>query len=73
MADGEEQPPPPPQQQQPQDKLPQVNYLSVASDDYVYQSKPLPRRAQDEINRNQMSGGMASQFEIASSGLTNNA
>ena len=57
-------------QQQP--KLPAVNYLSTAQDDYIYESRPLPKRVTDELARGQQSGGMASQFEIVSSGLNNN-
>jgi hypothetical protein len=65
MADGEEQ--------QTTSKLPQVNYLAVSQDDYMYESKPLPRRVVEELSRGQQTGGMASQFEIVSSGLKNNA
>jgi hypothetical protein len=53
-------------------KLPQVNYLAVAQDDYVYESKPLPKRVMEDLARNQQSGGMGAQFEIVSSGLSNN-
>lgn len=56
-----------------QKQLPQVNYLSVAQDDYVYESKPLPKRVMEDLARNQQSGGMGAQFEIVSSGLNNNA
>lgn len=61
-----------PEQQQQGVQLPQVNYLSAAQDDYMYESKPLPKRVQEELARGTQTGGMATQFSTISSGLNNN-
>ena len=54
-------------------QLPEVNYLTASGDDYVYESKPLPKRVVEDLDRAAQSGGMASQFETISSGLSNGA
>ena len=85
MADDDQQQPAP-QQQAPQQapaqqqgavRMPQVNYLMVAQDDYAYELKPLPKRAFDQIGgttagQSSASGGMSSQFDVVSSALNKN-
>ena len=52
-------------------QLPPVNSYSIAQDDYVYESVPLPTRAIEDLERNTGSGGMSSQYSQVSSGVNN--